>query len=196
MGAPAVGSRAGILLGFVPLILYGILAGPSPESKVIALGAATLVTVVAGIGDLKKGRILTWASLLLFGGLLVAAAGFARTGILTWSGVLINAVLAGVTLGSILAGVPFTLQYAREMVDPAHHGTPVFLSVNRLMTGVWGGVFTVNALLNYLALVLPTTAGRVSSLLTYLFLAAGIVFTLWYPGHIRKKYARASPGRR
>jgi len=81
------------------------------------------------------------------------------------------------------------------MVDPAHHDTPVFLHVNMLMTGVWGTVFTVNALLNYLVLALPGQAGLAASLGTYVFLAAGIVFTLWYPGHIRRKYAHASPGR-
>ena len=192
MEASAAGSRVGILIGFAPLIFYGILAGPSVESKVIALGAATLVAVVTGFSDLKKGRILTWASLLLFGGLLAVSVGFARIGILTWSGVVINGVLAVVTFGSILAGVPFTLQYAREMVDPAHHDTPVFLRVNILMTSVWGFVFAIDALLNYLALALPGPAGQGSFLLTYVFLAAGIVFTLWYPGHLRKKYARAS----
>ncbi|HVP97538.1 hypothetical protein [Methanoregula sp.] len=194
MGSPAAGSRAGILLGFVPLIVYGLLAGPSVQSRIVALGAATLVTVVAGFPDLKKGRILTWASLVLFGGLLVATVGLAQAGILIWSGVLINAVLAAVAFGSILAGVPFTLQYAREMVDPAHHDNPVFLRVNIQMTGVWGSVFTVNALLNYLALVLPGPAGQAAALLTYVFLATGIVFTLRYPVHIRKKYAHASPG--
>jgi hypothetical protein len=194
MGSPGAGSRVGILLGFVPLIIYGILAGPSVQSRVLALGAATLVTVVVGFGDLKKGRILTWASLVLFGGLLVITVGLARTGILIWSGVLINAVLAAVAVGSILADVPFTLQYAREMVNPAHHNHPVFLRVNILMTGVWGGIFAANALMDYLALVLPGLAGQAAALITYGTLVAGIVFTLWYPVHIKKKYAHTSPG--
>ena len=195
MGTPGTGSRAGILLGFVPLIVYGILAGASVQSRVLALGAATLITVVAGFGDLKKGRILSWASLLLFGGLLVATVGLAQTGILIWSGILINGVLAAVTFGSILAGVPFTMQYAREMVDPSHHNNPVFLRVNTLMTGVWGCVFAVNALLDYLALNIPGPVGQTAILITYGTLATGIVFTLWYPGHMREKYAHTSPGR-
>ena len=145
----------GILFGFVPLIVYGLLAGPSVQSKILALGAATLVTVVVSFGDLKKGRILTWANLVLFGGLLIATVGFSLTGILSWSGVLIYMVLAAVAFGSILAGVPFTLQYAREMVDPSRHENPVFLRVNILMTGIWGGIYVVNALLDYLALVFP-----------------------------------------
>jgi hypothetical protein len=193
MGTPKADGRAGILLGFVPLIVYGILAGPSVQSRILALGAATLVTLVAGFGDLKKGRILTWASLVLFGGLLAALGGLGITGILPWTGILIYGVLGAVTFGSILAGVPFTLQYAREMVDPAHRDNPVFLGVNILMTGVWGSVFVVNALLDYLALVLPGLAGQAAALITYAVLAAGIVFTLWYPGYIKKKYAHASP---
>jgi len=130
METPKTGGRAGILLGFVPLIAYGILAGSSIESKSVALGAATLVSIIVGFDDLKKGRILTWANLVLFGGLLAATAGLGMTGILLWSGVLIYAGLAAVAIGSILAGIPFTLQYAREMVDPKHHDSPVFLRVN------------------------------------------------------------------
>jgi hypothetical protein len=194
MGTAPAGVRAGILLGFIPLIVYGILAGPSVQSKVVALGAATLVTLVAGFGDLRKGRILTWASLVLFGSLLIVTGVFSLTGILSWSGILIYGVLAAVTSGSIMAGVPFTLQYAREMVDPANHENPVFLRVNILMTGVWGGIFAINALMDYLALVLPGPVGQTASLITYCTLAAGIVFTIWYPVHVGKKYAHASPG--
>ena len=194
MGSPGAGSRMGILFGFVPLIVYGLLAGPSVQSKILALGAATLVTVVVSFGDLKKGRILTWANLVLFGGLLIAAVGFSLTGILSWSGVLIYMVLAAVAFGSILAGVPFTLQYAREMVDPSRHENPVFLRVNILMTGVWGGIYVVNALLDYLALVFPGPVGQAAAPITYGTLAAGIGFTLCYPVHIKKKYAKTSPG--
>jgi hypothetical protein len=194
MGTPGAGSRVGILFGFVPLIVYGLLSGPSVQSKILAMSAATLVTVVVGFGDLKKGRILSWANIVLFGGLLIATVGFSLTGILSWNGVLIYGVLAAVAFGSILAGIPFTLQYAREMVDPAHHKNPVFLRVNILMTGVWGGIFAVNALLDYFALVFPGPAGETAALITYGTLAAGIVFTLWYPVYIKKKYTRTSPG--
>jgi len=55
------------------------------------------------------------------------------------------------------------------------------------MTCVWGCVFAANLLLDYLALALAGPAAQAASLLTYGVLAAGIVFTLWYPGYIRKK---------
>ena len=120
--------KAGILLGFIPLVVYGVLAGSSASSVVFALGAALVVTVIAGFSDLRKGRILTWATLLLFGTLLIAVGVLGMTGILPVMGMLIYAALAAVTFGSILADIPFTLQYAREMVDRA-------LWENRFLSG-------------------------------------------------------------
>jgi hypothetical protein len=81
----------------------------------------------------------------------------------------------------------FTLQYAREMVDRTLRDNPVFMSVNILMTGVWGGIFVINLILNYLMLVNSELPGRMASPLTYSVLVAGIIFTIWYPGHLRKK---------
>ena len=162
--------KAGILLGFIPLIVYGILAGDSASSVVTALGAATMVTIAAGLPDLRKGMILTWASLALFGGAFITAGVLDLTGIIPWMGIVIYAVLAAVAFGSMLVKIPFTLQYARGMVDRSLWEKPGFIQVNFLMTGVWGCVFGINL-----------------CLLTYLVLIAGIVFTIWYPGYVKKK---------
>jgi len=176
----------GILGGFVPLIVYGILTGISIPVPA-ALGAAAALTVLFGIPDLRKGRILTWANLLLFGGLFLAAGVFGMTGLVPWTGVVIYTALAAVTFGSLLAGIPFTLQYAREMVDRTLWKNPVFLRVNVFMTAVWGGIFAVNLLLTFITLVAPHVPGWTTGPLTYLVLIAGIVFTIWYPGHVRKR---------
>ncbi|MGA2918014.1 hypothetical protein [Methanoregula sp.] len=187
--------NAGILLGFLPLIVYGVLAGSSASGVVFALGAALAVTVITGFSDLRKGRILTWATFLLFGALLIALGVLGMTGILPIMGMLIYAAFAAVTFGSILAKIPFTLQYAREMVDRTLWENPVFIRVNVLMTGVWGGIFVINLTLNYLTFAYPHTAGGIAPPLTYLVLIAGIIFTIWYPGHIQKKHAPASEQR-
>jgi amino acid transporter len=107
-------------------------------------------------------------------------------------GMLIYAALAAVTFGSILAKTPFTLQYAREMVDEKLWENPFFIRVNVLMTGVWGVVFVINLALSYLAFVYPYSAGWITSPLTYLVLIAGIIFTIWYPGYIQKKHTNVS----
>jgi hypothetical protein len=181
-----------ILQGFVPLIVYGLLAGSSVASVIVALGAAVIVTVIIGFSDLRKGMILTWANLVLFCSLLIAVGIPGMTGLLPVMGMLIYAALASVTFGSILAKIPFTLQYAREMVDRMLWENPVFIRVNILMTGVWGGIFVINFILDYLAFAYPHSAGGITPPITYLVLIAGIIFTIWYPGHIQKKHASVS----
>lgn len=180
--------KAGLILGFVPLIVYGLLAGTSAGSVDLALGAAAAVTVIAGYADLRRGMILMWATLLLFGSLFIAVAILGIAGIIPWIGVITYTVLAAAAFGSILAKMPFTLQYAREMVDRSLWEKPEFIRVNVLMTGVWGGVFAICLVISYALTVVPVPAGTPASLLTYLALAAGIAFTLWYPGHVRRKY--------
>jgi len=180
--------NTGILLGFLPLIVYGVLAGSSAESVVFALGAATVVTVLVGLSDLRKGRILSWATLVMFGSLLVAVGVLGLSGILPFMGILIYAALAAVTFGSILAKTPFTLQYAREMVDRTLWENPAFIRVNVLMTGFWGGIFAIDLALSYLTFAYPYSVGWITSPLTYLFLIAGILFTIGYPGYIQKKH--------
>ena len=179
--------KAGILFGFVPLIVYGILAGKSASSVIIALGAATLMTILVGFADLRKGMILTWANFVLFGGTFIAAGILNITGIIPVMGVLIYMSLAAVTFGSILFGIPFTLQYAREMVDRTLWENPGFIRVNILMTGIWGIVFAVNAILDFIAFLSPERFGWIAVPVTYLVLVAGIIFTLWYPGYVQRK---------
>ena len=184
--------KAGILIGFIPLIVYGILAGDSVSSVVTALGAATIVTIVAGLPDLRKGMILMWATLVLFGGAFIAVGVLNLTGIIPWMSIVIYAVLAAVAFGSMLVKLPFTLQYARGMVDRSIWEKPGFITVNFLMTGVWGCVFVINLLLSYVSFISPQTLGRFTLPLTYLVLIAGIVFTISYPRHLMKKYSPTS----
>ena len=181
--------KAGLLTGFLPLIAYGVLAGSSLQSVVTALGVGVIVTIIAGIYDLKKGMILSWATLVLFAALFTAVGVLGMTWILPGISMLIYAGLALVAFGSILAKTPFTLQYAREMVDRNLWENPVFIRVNVLMTGVWGSVFVINLILSYLTLVSPQAFGWITSPLTYVVLIAGIVFTISYPRYLMKKHA-------
>ncbi|MFZ0005280.1 MAG: hypothetical protein WCC86_09640 [Methanoregula sp.] len=184
--------NAGLFLGFVPLIVYGILAGSSVSSVLYALVAATITIVAVGWNDLRKGRILIWANLVLFGSAFIAIGVLEMAWFIPYMGVLIYAVLAVVTLGSILAGVPFTLQYAREMVDKKLWENPFFIRINVLITGVWTGVFLVNFGLNVIMLVIAGTPRGILQVTTYVVLIGGIIFTLWYPEHIRKRDATIS----
>ena len=184
--------KAGILIGFVPLIVYGVLAGSSVSSVTRALAAAFVITIFVGYADLRKGLVLSWANLVIFGCALVAIGILGMDGIIPYMGILIYAALAAVTFGSILARKPFTLQYARGMVDMALWKNPRFIRLNVLMSGIWGGIFLVNLGLSAAALVAPGSAGHVAQVATYFVLVAGIAFTIWFPEHMRKTSAPAA----
>ncbi len=55
-----------ILLGFLPWILFGILAGPSLTRLEIALAVSLLASLALGFKQLRQGFFLTWGSLLFF----------------------------------------------------------------------------------------------------------------------------------
>lgn len=186
--------KVGILLGFVPLIVYGILARDTVSSVVIALGAAILATVLVSFPDLRQGILLAWANLALFGAAFVAIGVLGITALIPWMGAIIYAVLSTVAFGSLAAGSPFTLQYARGMVEPTLWENPGFIAVNYRMTGVWGAVFGINLAVSCLSVAFPGTAGSFANQLTVGVLLAGILFTVWYPGYIRRKHAARTKG--
>ena len=129
---------------------------------------------------------MAWANLVIFGLPLDALGLSGQVWIITWMNVLVYAGLAVVAFGSVLARRPFTRQYAREMVPHEIQEHPGFLSANRFITGVWGTVFAINLGLSALAVTGPPGYKGPLVLLTFLVLVAGIIFTLWYPSHVRK----------
>ena len=181
--------KLGLLLGFAPLVVYGILAGSSATGVTLALAAALVTTVLVGYRDLRKGMILPWANLCIFGAALVAVGVLKVEGIIPYLGILIYATLAAVAVGSLIAGTPFTLQYAREMVDPKLLEHPLFYRVNVLLTAAWCLAFGVNLILSMGVLVSPSSLGRILQYLTYFILLSTIAFTLWFPERMRRKYA-------
>jgi len=189
--------KTGLLLGFAPLVVYGILSGTTHRSVTIALAAALITTLLVGYRDLRKGMILPLSNLFLFAAALLAVGVLGTDWIIPYLGILIYAALAAVALGSILAGTPFTLQYAREMVEPKVRDHPLFYRVNLLMTTAWCLVFTMNLILSMAILVFSPSQGRILQYLTYIVLLAGIAFTLWFPERMRRMLAspRQAPDR-
>jgi hypothetical protein len=183
----------GVLTGFLPLIVFGILSGDTIQSRQIALLSACIVSLIVGYKTLKRGFYLDWANILMFAGALFCLSVLNITMVADYMRVVIYFVLMLVAFVSLIAGVPFTVQYARDMVDKSRWETPGFKSVNRLMTGVWGGVFAVNFLLVTYSKIGEGPAAQVAGLLVWGFLLLGIVFTMVYPEYIRKKHPWDAP---
>jgi len=181
-------AKSGLLMGFIPLIAFGIVSSIPDINPIIAPGVALVLAVVTGITDLKNRMILPWASVVIFG-VLVGIASISNSQHVLSSGIIVNTGLAIIAFGSMLAGIPFTVQYARQMTEPSVWNTPVFLRVNTFMTGVWGAVFSIDAVLYAVPLAIDGVPSSVILALAYGVLACGIIFTLWYPGYIRKRIA-------
>jgi hypothetical protein len=184
----------GLLAGFIPLIIYGILAGPSVRSVEVAIIVSLVALVVVAYNDLLDRFILAWATIFVFGSSLILIGAFNVTLLIPYMGIFIYLTLATASFGSIVAGMPFTLQYARRTVDKALWEHPLFRNVNLIMTAVWGSIFFANLVISGLVLVLPEY-GWGFQVFTWLFLVSGVVFTVIYPGYIRKKVSgRSDPG--
>ena len=183
----------GVLTGFLPLIVFGLLSGNTPQSTQIALLAAAIVSLLVGYQRLKRGFYLDWANILMFAGALFCFSVLNIPAVADYMRIVIYFVLMLVAFGSLIAGVPFTLQYARDMVDKSRWDNPAFQSVNRFMTGVWGGIFLLNLILVTYSKIGVGSAARAAGLLVWGFLIIGIIFTMLYPEYLRKKLPFDAP---
>jgi hypothetical protein len=103
-----------------------------------------------------------------------------------------------VTLGSIVAGKPFTLQYAREVVDAETAKVPGFLKANYIITSAW----TLSVLLmmagNVALIYVPGLPLWSGLLIAFAARNSAVYFTRWYPQYRKEKYgtppANALPG--
>ncbi|UGT62837.1 hypothetical protein [Nocardia asteroides] len=184
------------LAGLAPWIVMSLFNGPGrfEEAVAAALGIALLVFVAARRHGTSV-KLLELFDLAFFGTLAVIGI-LATPGAIEWlelwAGEISNIALALFALGSLLARVPFTLQYAREQTPREYWLSPLFLRVNNAITGVWAAAFGLNALLGFLADGVQHDpdnfwTGWVLQLGGTLF---AIAFTEWYPEYAPNRAAQ------
>jgi hypothetical protein len=179
-----------LLLSFAPWLAFGFLAGHSAESLTIAFLAAIVLTLLTGYKQLLKGYLLTVVTFVFFVLAFLIIVVLRQFWVAGYLQFLSMAVLAATGWGSVAARFPFTLQYAREGVDPERAKTPAFLRANYIITGVWCIVFSINLLLALLLLVRPDLPGTVISIVSWIFIFAAIGFTVAYPAWLHRKMAQ------
>ncbi len=175
-----------ILLGFLPWILFGILAGPSLTSLEAALAVALAATLALGVKQLRQGYFLTWGSLLFFAFVLILVAFLKNLWVVEHMDLLARATLAAIAWVSIIAGAPFTLQYARESVPEAYWRTPGFIHSNYFISMVWGIIFLLAVGASLFRPYLDQVSGWLYHLLATGSMFLGIIFTQWYVHKVRK----------
>src|SRR5574341_619179 len=132
----------GVALAFTPWIAYWVLAGVGVRWA--GLGAGLGLSLVLCARGLRRGglKAMELAALVFFGADAVALRAPATLALMAWS--------------TLLAGAPFTAQYARENWPREYWEAPLFRRLNAFLTGLWGAVFTLNAGLGAASVAWPS----------------------------------------
>ncbi|MFF7177572.1 hypothetical protein [Streptomyces sp. NPDC008121] len=185
-----------------PWIIFSLLVGPGRFEISVALALVATIALIVGGRIVNRGtswKLLELSDLVFFA-VLAVIGGFASDGTRRWletyAGEVSNIALVVIAFGSMAIRMPFTLQYAREQVDPAYWHTPTFLRTNYLITGVWGLAFLVAAIAGgYGDLVLRNSNNIWTGwIIQVLAIIIALRFTVWYPD-VARAHAMSAAGR-
>ncbi|AZE84786.1 hypothetical protein C4J98_3380 [Pseudomonas orientalis] len=162
-----------------PLLFPYFLAWRSGNYTEAALLSLLVLLVLCHKGLMSK-FVIDWS--VACGFMLIVLASLAQPSFfsLPYTKPLIYGLLATAGWCSYCIGRPFTLQYAKQEADPAHWGTPVFLSINKHITLVWNIVFSCNFGLSILSIEF-FDYWPIFLLMSYFTILCAVVFTEKYP---------------
>jgi hypothetical protein len=106
----------------------------------------------------------------------------------------VDAGVLAISLGSILIGRPFTLQYAREVADAGTAQLPGFLRANYVISWAWTACFVLMVSANVLLIYLPGLPLWIGIAIAFAARTTAVYFTKWYPEYQRTKFATSIPG--
>lgn len=182
-----------VFVGFIPWIIYWSFSGPGLWTIAI-LGGLIIAAGLVSWRWVKRRDVKTMEVVTLgyFAVHAIVTLALGLTFLKTYGPIANSLVLAGMAFGTLAAKSPFTYQYAKEDWDKSYWHDPAFIKINEIITGVWGGIFIFNALLNALAVFVFSGYGLfVTLLLTVIIpnvgVVAGIVFSSLFPNYgVRK----------
>jgi len=177
-----------LIINFLPWILYFILNGPTQSQIDLSISVAAVASILFEIKSLKKGYLLSWATLFYFVLLCLVVVILRIDLIIKYEWILSNAMLAIIAWISVLIKQPFTIQYAREEVAPEYWQSHLFIKINYILSAVWAVIFTFGIVLNLLHLNIPWFKGPVYEVGTYLPSIFGAWFTGWFPDWYKKRF--------
>ena len=98
-----------------------------------------------------------------------------------------------ISLGSLAVRFPFTLQYAREIVDAETAGLPGFMTANYIITAAWTGAFLLMMAANVLMMYVPGLPFWSGLVIAFAARNSAAYFTKWYPAYRKAKYGVPAP---
>ena len=183
--------KAAVFLGFVPWIVFAVVAGPS--TWMWAALAALVCALVLAVPDWRRSRsisVLDGAGIVFFGVMVVLALVLDRAAlqpIEDRAQLLSSIVIAVVALGSLAVGRPFTEYYAKRETPREYWDTPTFRKINRVLTGLWGGVFVVNALCDAAVGFWGASPDVFNWVVPIVAIVVAVKITGWYPEHVKAR---------
>jgi ABC-type multidrug transport system permease subunit len=174
-----------VVLGFLPWIVYSALAGSGENGILQGAIIALAVALICGRKNLRKGFILDWCTVIFFVFVLVVGVYLRHSFVTQHPALFSNSALALIAIGSLLIGVPFTIQYAREQTPPEYWNSPIFKRINQVLTLTWGIAFALSALLSWL---LPDNTYTVINIV---LLTIAILMTVKFPDWYRNRALRS-----
>jgi hypothetical protein len=187
---------------FLILAPYGaytlLMLVSSAAASLFAAAAICLAVIAYDIAGGRSIKILGAGSVIVF----TAVGGYVALvdASLSNSGVkfAVDTGIFLVSLASILIGRPFTLQYAREVVDAETAGIPGFLRANYIITWAWTGAALLMMVGNIAMIYVPNLPLWSGLLIAFAARNSAVYFTKWYPQYRKAKYgtppANALPG--
>ena len=132
-----------LILSFLPLIAFSILARLLPHGDVGAAGlTAAVIAVIAAVAvrPVWPPKILNATSLVLF--TVLAVLGFTGSAgtdrwVATWAAAGVGLVM-GLVILALIPVIPFTEQFARLSTPQAYWSSPTFKRINRVLSLGWG----------------------------------------------------------
>ncbi len=183
-----------LLLSFAPWVAFLLIAHDSLLRVKIGLVVAFVLSVVLGVAKVNRGLVL-WVSLAFFAFAAVSVIALDSLWTVRYMGVLANGTLAAAMWLSVLAGKPFTLEYAKEHAAPSLWKSAAFLRVNTIIASIWGGSLTLNAAIAFVKMRTQPGLEIAYDVLSYAVLLGAVVFTTWYPGFARRRGTSRDEGR-
>jgi hypothetical protein len=183
----------GLLLGFAPFIIFVLLTGISVHLALWVALAASFTIAIRDFAPTRQLRTLDIGGTALFAALALYA-GFVEPALPVQAVRLaVDGGFAMIALASLLAGNPFTLEYARDHVPCELWNSRTFLKTNYILAAVWSAAFCTMTALDaaatfgrHFAVAPDLKAGLV-------VLSLAIVFTVRYPEQIRAQAMKIQP---
>jgi hypothetical protein len=186
----------------LPMMIFLILAPYAAFTLLMLVGsavpslftAAAICLMVIGY-DVFRGRavkLLGAGSAMLFaslgGYLILIDPGLSPSAVK----LAVDCGMLAIALLSLAIRFPFTLQYAREVVDAQTAGLPGFLTANYIITAVWSAAFLLMLMANALMIYLPGLPIWSGLAIAFAARNTALYFTRWYPRYRRSKFASSA----